>query len=77
MEHEVGLERKGRILIPARVRRLLGLREGSMLTHRVEGDSLILVPKRRVTVDDLYGLAGGEEVEIEEVESSLSGEEVR
>ncbi len=77
MEHEVGLERKGRILIPARVRRLLGLREGSMLTLRVEGDSLILVPKRRATVDSLYGLAGGEEVEIEEVESSLSGEEVR
>ncbi len=64
-------------MIPARVRRLLGLREGSMLTLRVEGDSLILVPKRRVTVDSLYGLAGGEEVEIEEVESSLSGEEVR
>ncbi|MDK2464061.1 MAG: AbrB/MazE/SpoVT family DNA-binding domain-containing protein [Candidatus Korarchaeota archaeon] len=77
MEYEVRLERKGRILIPARVRRLLGLREGSILILRVRGDSLILAPKRRVTVDDLYGLAGGEEVEIEEVESSLSGEEVR
>ena len=77
MEYEVRVEKKGRILIPAQVRRFLGLREGSVLILRVEGDSLILAPKRRVTVDDLYGLAGREEVEIEEVESSLAGEEIR
>jgi len=77
MEYEVRVEKGGLILIPAQVRRLLGLREGSVLTLRVEGGSLILAPKRRVTVDDLYGLAGRQEVEIEEVESSLAGEEVR
>ena len=77
MAFEVRLGSRGRILIPAEVRRAMGLKEGSVLILRVEGESIILTPKKEVSPEDLWGLAGKEEVEIEEVERSLAGEEVR
>lgn len=74
---EVRLERRGRVLIPSGVRKILGLREGSILILEVKDGRILLTPKRRIEVDDLFGIAGIEEVEIEDVEGSLAGEEVR
>jgi AbrB family looped-hinge helix DNA binding protein len=39
---------KGRIVIPAAMRRALGLAEGSQLVARVEGGALMLVPKEAI-----------------------------
>jgi len=39
---------KGRIVIPAALRRELGIGEGSQLVARVEGGGLTLVPKEEI-----------------------------
>ncbi len=74
---EVKLEKRGRIVIPSKVRKLLGLREGSVLTLEVRDGKILLIPKKRVSVDELFGIAGTGEVELDDVEGSLAGEEAR
>ncbi len=74
---EVRVGKRGRIVIPSRVRKLLKLREGSTLIMEVRGGRILLTPKRKVSVDDLFGAAGVGEVELEDVEGGLAGEEVR
>ena len=52
---------KGRIVIPAALRRELGIGEGSQLVARVEGGGLVLVPKeaiRRRLRDRFAGVQG-------------------
>jgi AbrB family looped-hinge helix DNA binding protein len=66
----VKLDDKGRIVIPKEVRERFNLKEGSDLELYVEGDKIVL-KVRRVTVDDIYGLAGKESVSLEEVEGAL------
>lgn len=39
---------KGRVVIPARIRRELGIREGSELVAMVEGEAVVLVPRSAV-----------------------------
>jgi len=73
---EVKLEGRGRIVIPSKVRKLLGLKEGSILTLEVKDGKILLIPKKKVSVDDLFGIAGIGEVEIEDVEGALAGEEI-
>ncbi len=72
----VRLGKRGRIVIPSEVRKLLGLKEGAILVVEVEEGRIVLTPKGRVSVDDLFGAAGVEEVELEDVEEDLAGEEV-
>jgi len=72
----VRLGKRGRIVIPSEVRKLLGLKEGAILVVEVEEGRIVLTPKERVSVDDLFGAAGVEEVELEDVEEDLAGEEV-
>ena len=73
---EVKLEGRGRIVIPSKVRKLLGLREGSILILEVKDGKILLIPKKKVSVDDLFGIAGVGKVEIEDVEGALAGEEI-
>jgi AbrB family looped-hinge helix DNA binding protein len=47
-EHVVNVGPQGRIVIPARIRRELGLGEGSALAVRTEGGRLILEPREEV-----------------------------
>ena len=47
-EHVVNVGPQGRIVIPAKIRRELGLGEGSRLAVRVEGSRLILEPREEV-----------------------------
>ncbi|HEX5904369.1 MAG TPA: AbrB/MazE/SpoVT family DNA-binding domain-containing protein [Actinomycetota bacterium] len=44
-EHVVNVGPQGRIVIPARIRRELGLGEGTPLALRTDGDRLILEPR--------------------------------
>ena len=47
-EHVVNVGPQGRIVIPARIRRELGLGEGTALALRTEGGRLILEPRGEV-----------------------------
>jgi len=68
---EIRLERGGRITIPLKILKQLGLEEGDVLKLEVSGQSIVLRVTKRVTVDDLWGLAGPHRVELEEVEDAL------
>jgi len=68
---EVRVERGGRITIPPEVLRSLGLREGDVLELEVTGKSIILRSAKRITVNDLWGLAGAHKVNLEDVENAL------
>ncbi|HEX6329870.1 MAG TPA: AbrB/MazE/SpoVT family DNA-binding domain-containing protein [Actinomycetota bacterium] len=48
VEHVVNLGPQGRIVIPAGVRRDLGLEEGSALLLRIDGRRLVLEPRGQV-----------------------------
>lgn len=39
---------KGRVVIPAPIRRLLGIEQGTRLTVLVDGDAVVLVPRDAV-----------------------------
>ena len=39
---------KGRVVIPAEIRRELGIREGSELVALVEGEAVVLVPRSAI-----------------------------
>ena len=67
----VVLDKRGRITIPAEIRRKLGLKEGTELELIVKGDTIILQRKRRIRARDLLGIAGVEEVNIEDIEKAL------
>ncbi|RLG93418.1 AbrB family transcriptional regulator [Candidatus Bathyarchaeota archaeon] len=65
------LREKGRITIPASIRKALGLREGDRLHLSVEKGAIILKPERIVTAREIKGIIGPAEVKIEEVEEAL------
>ena len=46
--HVVAVGPKGRVVIPASIRRELGIDEGSELVALVEGESVVLVPRSAV-----------------------------
>ncbi len=65
------VDERGRITIPSEIRRRLGLKPGTELIVEVVGDSIILKRVRKLRARDLLGIAGVEEVNIEEIEESL------
>ena len=69
------LRGKGRITIPASIRKAMGLREGDRLQLSIERGAIVLKPKRLVTADDLKGIIGPLRVSLEEVEYALGREE--
>lgn len=71
---KITVEKRGRIVIPAEIRRALGIKEGSELFIEIERGKIVLTPVRRITARDLFGVAGEEEVSLEEVENALSDE---
>ncbi len=68
------VEEKGRVVIPASVRRQLGIKPGTELEIDVEKGGILMRPKRKVSAKHLLGIAGKERVKLEEVESSLGSE---
>ena len=71
---KITVERRGRIVIPAEIRRALGIKEGSELFIEIERGKIVLTPVRRITARDLFGVAGEEKVNLEEIENALSDE---
>lgn len=70
---EVKIGSKGRITLPVKVRTLLGIKEGDLLTVEFSGRGLILKPKAP-SADELWGVAKLEKVEIEEIEEAVGRE---
>ena len=66
------VEKKGRVVIPSRVRKQLGIKAGMELEINVKGGGILMRPKRKVFAKDLLGIAGKERVDLDEVEDSLA-----
>ena len=64
------VDSRGRITIPAEIRRKIHLKGGMELLVELKGDSIVLKPLRRIKARDLLGVAGTKKVEISEVEQS-------
>jgi len=67
---QVRLEKGGRITIPRNVLESLNLKEGDTLELQLIDRTIILRAGKRITVDDLWGIAGTWEVDLEEVEDA-------
>lgn len=72
MELKIG--NKGRITLPTRLLKALGLREGDVLELDAKGRAIVLKP-RAVSVSQTRGLAGRAEVDLEEIEEALGKED--
>jgi len=68
------VEDKGRVVIPAEVRRRLGIKPGTELEVDIRDGGVLMRPRRKVSAKDLLGLAGTERVNVEEIEGSLAKE---
>jgi len=68
------VEEKGRVVIPASVRKQLGIKPGTELEVDIREGGILMKPKRKVSAKDLLGAAGKERVNLEELESSLGSE---
>ncbi len=65
------VDERGRITIPSEIRRRLGLKPGTELIVEIVGESIVLKRVRKLRARDLLGVAGVEEVSIEEIGKSL------
>ena len=73
METEV--EGKGRITIPAQIRRNLGISKGDKLDITTKDGALILKRKMIVTVSDIQGIIGKHIVKLEDIDNAMGREE--
>ncbi len=65
------LRAKGRITIPASIRRDLGISEGDKLELEASKGALVLKRKNVVTAHDIKGILGRGRVKIEEIEDAV------
>ena len=68
MEGEV--EDKGRVTIPAHLRRDLGITKGEKLEITSKDGAIILKRKRVVSISDIRGIMGPFRVNIEDIEEA-------
>ncbi|PSN83223.1 AbrB family transcriptional regulator [Candidatus Marsarchaeota G2 archaeon ECH_B_SAG-F08] len=74
MGYIVTVDERGRIVIPKEIRDKLNLNEGSEVEISVE-DGRIIINVKKISVEDIYGIAGKESVKIEEIEEALGFED--
>jgi AbrB family looped-hinge helix DNA binding protein len=71
---EAEVEAKGRITIPARLRRDLGIVKGEKLEISSKEGAIILKRKKQMSVSDMKGILGRSTVKLEDVEDALGKE---
>ena len=71
MELKIG--NKGRITLPVKLLKALGLREGDVLDLDAKGRAIVLKP-RAATVSETKGLAGRVKIDLDEIEQALGKE---
>ncbi|BDB99508.1 AbrB/MazE/SpoVT family DNA-binding domain-containing protein [Saccharolobus caldissimus] len=74
MGYIVTVDERGRIVIPKEIRDKLNLKEGSKVEINIENGRIIISVKK-ITIDDIYGIAGKESVKIEDIEEALGFED--
>lgn len=72
---ETEVEEKGRITIPAQIRRNLGIAKGDKLEITTKDGALILKRKRTVTVSDIQGILSKQRVKLEDIDRAMGREE--
>jgi AbrB family looped-hinge helix DNA binding protein len=72
---EIRIRDKGRITLPLKVRRLLGVSEGNALILEIKNGNVVLKPKKVVRLKEAKGIAR-HRVKLEEVEEALGKNEV-
>jgi AbrB family looped-hinge helix DNA binding protein len=71
---EAGVEEKGRITIPARIRKDLGIVKGEKLDISSKNGAIILKRKKIVGVSDIRGIIGRRKVKLQDIEDALGKE---
>jgi len=71
---ELKIGKRGRITLPTKLLKALGLREGDVLELDAKGRAIVLKP-RAVSVGETKGVAGKIEVDLEEVEHAIGKED--
>ena len=74
MGYEVTINEKGRIIIPKEIRDKLNLKKGSKVKITLEKNGWIVINVKRISVNDIYGIAEKERVKIKEIEEALGFE---
>ncbi|MFO0119896.1 MAG: AbrB/MazE/SpoVT family DNA-binding domain-containing protein [Cyanobium sp.] len=82
LDAHLTLSSKGQLVIPARLRQLLGLNPGDRLELSLEGDGLLLKPHgsaKATSARDRIGCAGylGPPIPLEQQDSALFASETR
>jgi AbrB family looped-hinge helix DNA binding protein len=72
---ETEVEDKGRITIPAQIRRNLGISRGDRLDITTKDGALILKRKKTVTVSDIEGILGRHKVKLTDIDDAIGREE--
>jgi AbrB family looped-hinge helix DNA binding protein len=72
METEV--EEKGRITIPAQIRKNLGISKGDKLDITTKDGALVLKRKKTVTVSDIQGIMGKHKVKLADIDNAMGRE---
>jgi len=70
---EIRVGSKGRITIPSKLRLMLGIKEGDKLIVEVSGNAILLKPKG-FSVDETWGVAKIDKVDVEEIEEAIGRE---
>jgi len=71
---EVKIGNKGRITLPTKLLKALGMREGDILELDAKGRAIVLRPIA-VSVSETKGVAGKFRVDLEEVEEAMGKED--
>jgi AbrB family looped-hinge helix DNA binding protein len=71
---EAEVEEKGRITIPARIRKDLGIVKGEKLDISSKNGTIILKRKKIVGVSDIRGIIGRGKVKLQDIEDALGKE---
>lgn len=69
MEAEV--QDKGRLTIPRRIRKALGIKEGDKVIVELKGNNIVIKPKDAITVSQTFGIARSRKrVRLEDIEEA-------
>lgn len=71
---ELKIGNKGRITLPTKLLKALGLREGDVLELDAKGRAIVLKP-RAASVSQTKGVAGKIEVNLDEIENAIGKED--
>jgi AbrB family looped-hinge helix DNA binding protein len=71
---ELKIGNKGRITLPTKLLKALGLREGDVLELDAKGRAIVLKP-RAPSVSQTKGVAGKIEVNLDEIEDAIGKED--